>query len=84
MSIVRLSRPYRPHILPGMDTAHLLSAFGLVIGTVDYTLLVRRRARLRRQLREAEATQEIGLQGSSASSWSIARRSPPADPATAG
>jgi hypothetical protein len=46
-----------------MDSSHLLSAFGLVIGTVDYTLLVRRRARLRRQLREAEASQQIGLQG---------------------
>jgi hypothetical protein len=63
MTIVWLSPPRRSHILPGMDTAHLLSAFGLVIGTADYTLLVRRRARLRRQLREAEASQDIGLQG---------------------
>jgi len=63
MTIVWLSRRRRFHILRGMDTAHLLSAFGLVIGTVDYTLLVRRRARLRRQLREAEASQDIGLQG---------------------
>jgi hypothetical protein len=46
-----------------MDAAHLLSAFGLVIGTVDYSLLVRRRARARRLLRDAEASQQIGLQG---------------------
>jgi hypothetical protein len=46
-----------------MDAAHLLSAFGLVIGTVDYSLLVRRRARARRMLREAEASQQVGLQG---------------------
>ena len=63
MTIVWLSGRCRSHILPGMDTAHLLSAFGLVIGTVDYSLLVRRRARLRRQLREAQASQDIGLQG---------------------
>jgi hypothetical protein len=63
MTIVWLCPPGRSHILPGMDTVHLLSTFGLVIGTVDYTLLVRRRARLRRRLREAEASQDIGLQG---------------------
>jgi hypothetical protein len=50
-------------MLSGMDTAHLLSAFGLMIGTLDYSLLVRRRDRVRRQLRETEATQQIGLQG---------------------
>ena len=43
-----------------MDVTHLLAAVGLVIGTVDYSLLVRRRARSRRQQR---AAQDIGLQG---------------------
>jgi hypothetical protein len=43
-----------------MDAAHLLSAVGIVIGTIDYTLLIRRRARKRRQL---ESAQHIGLQG---------------------
>ena len=43
-----------------MDAVHLLSALGLVIGTVDYSLLIRRRARQRRQVRDAQV---IGLQG---------------------
>ena len=43
-----------------MDAVHLLSALGLVIGTLDYSLLVRRRARQRRQARDAQV---IGLQG---------------------
>jgi hypothetical protein len=46
-----------------MDAAHLLSALGLVIGTADYSLMVRRRAKVRRQLRETEASQQIGLRG---------------------
>ena len=46
-----------------MDAAHLLSTIGLVLGTVDYSLLVRRRAVQRRRMRELEATQETGLQG---------------------
>jgi hypothetical protein len=63
MTIVGLSGPRRRGMVRGVDTAHLLSVFGLVIGTVDYSLLVRRRARVRRQLREVEATQQAGLQG---------------------
>jgi hypothetical protein len=43
-----------------MDAVYLISGLGLMIGTVDYSLLVRRRARLRRQVRDA---QMIGLQG---------------------
>ncbi|HEY8177391.1 MAG TPA: hypothetical protein VIH19_02235 [Candidatus Limnocylindria bacterium] len=40
-----------------MDPTQLLAACGLVIGTVDYALLVRRRAAMRRQWREASARQ---------------------------
>ena len=46
-----------------MDPTQLLAACGLVIGTVDYALLVRRRAAMRRQWREAAAAQEAGLHG---------------------
>jgi hypothetical protein len=46
-----------------MDPTQLLAACGLVIGTVDYALLVRRRAALRRQWREAAAAHEAGLHG---------------------
>jgi hypothetical protein len=63
MTIGGLWRRWQRPILHGMDPAHVLSAFGLVLGTVDYSLLVRRRARVRRRLREAEASQQIGLQG---------------------
>ena len=44
-------------------TVQLLSALGLVLATLDYSLLVRRRADLRRQRREAAAVQQSGLQG---------------------
>ncbi len=40
-----------------MDPTQLLAACGLLIGTVDYALLVRRRAAMRRQWREASARQ---------------------------
>jgi len=43
--------------------APLLAACGLVVGTVDYALLVRRRAALRRRWREVAAAQEAGLHG---------------------
>lgn len=43
-----------------MEFSHLLAAVGLVIGTLDYSLLVRRRARARRQQLVA---QDIGLRG---------------------
>ncbi|HKO32512.1 MAG TPA: hypothetical protein VJY85_02080 [Candidatus Limnocylindria bacterium] len=46
-----------------MDPTQLLAACGLVIGTVDYALMVRRRAAMRRQWREAAAAQDAGLQG---------------------
>ena len=46
-----------------MDPAQLLAACGLVIGTVDYALLVRRRAAMRRHWREMSAAQDAGLQG---------------------
>jgi hypothetical protein len=62
-TIVGLSRQWRRDILRIMDTAHLLSAFGLVIGTVEYSLLVWRRAKLRRLLREVEVSRQLGLQG---------------------
>ena len=42
---------------PHMDPTQLLAACGLLIGTVDYALLVRRRAAMRRQWREASARQ---------------------------
>jgi hypothetical protein len=43
--------------------AQVLSAVGLVIGTVDYSLLIRRRAARRRQARQARMVEETGLQG---------------------
>jgi hypothetical protein len=46
-----------------MDPTQLLAACGLVIGTVDYALMIRRRAAMRRQWREAMAAQEAGLHG---------------------
>ena len=46
-----------------MDPTQLLAACGLVIGTVDYALLVRRRAAMRRHWREAAAAEEAGLHG---------------------
>lgn len=46
-----------------MDPTQLLAACGLVIGTVDYALMVRRRATMRRLWREAAAAQEAGLHG---------------------
>jgi len=47
----------------GMDPTQLLAACGLVIGTVDYALMVRRRAAMRRHWREAAAAQDAGLHG---------------------
>ena len=46
-----------------MDPTQLLAACGLVIGTVDYALMVRRRAAMRRHWREAAAAQDAGLHG---------------------
>ena len=46
-----------------MDPTQLLAACGLLIGTVDYALMVRRRAAMRRHWREVAATQDAGLQG---------------------
>jgi predicted MarR family transcription regulator len=46
-----------------VDPTQLLAACGLVIGTVDYALMVRRRAHQRRLWREAAAAQEAGLHG---------------------
>lgn len=46
-----------------MDPTQLLAACGLLIGTVDYALMVRRRAALRRHWREVAAAQEAGLHG---------------------
>ncbi len=46
-----------------MDPTQLLAACGLVIGTVDYALMVRRRAAMRRHWREVAAAQQAGLQG---------------------
>ena len=43
-----------------MDAVHVMAAMGLVIGTIDYLLLIRRRARMRRQL---ESSHAVGLQG---------------------
>ncbi len=43
-----------------MDALHMLSIAGLMIGALDYALLVRRRARKRRLLESAHLT---GLQG---------------------
>jgi hypothetical protein len=40
-----------------VDPTQLLAACGLVIGTVDYALLVRRRAAMRRQWRAAMVSQ---------------------------
>jgi hypothetical protein len=45
-----------------MEPSQLLSAFGLLVGTVDYTLLVRRREDARRR-RDEEAAHRSGLQG---------------------
>jgi hypothetical protein len=42
-------------------TAQMLAALGIVLGTVDYALLVRRRAGDRRRQRLAEATGLLGL-----------------------
>jgi hypothetical protein len=44
-------------------TAQLLSAMGLLIGTLDYSLLVRRRAVSRRHARQIALVEESGLQG---------------------
>lgn len=46
-----------------MDPTQLLAACGLLIGTVDYALMVRRRAAMRRHWREVQAAQEAGLHG---------------------
>ena len=46
-----------------VDPTQLLAACGLLIGTVDYALMVRRRAAMRRHWREVAAAQEAGLQG---------------------
>jgi hypothetical protein len=46
-----------------MDPTQLLAACGLVIGTVDYALMVRRRAAMRRRWREQAAAQAAGLHG---------------------
>jgi predicted MarR family transcription regulator len=53
----------RPADHPVVDPTHLLAACGLVIGTVDYALMVRRRAAERRHWREAAAAQAAGLHG---------------------
>lgn len=44
-------------------TAQLLSAIGLAIGTIDYAIVIRRRARQRRRAAEMESVQMSGLQG---------------------
>jgi hypothetical protein len=44
-------------------TAQLLSAVGLLIGTLDYSLLIRRRARMRRNARQSAMVEQSGLQG---------------------
>jgi len=46
-----------------VDPTQLLAACGLLIGTVDYALMVRRRAAMRRHWREVAAAQEAGLHG---------------------
>ena len=46
-----------------VDPTQLLAACGLLIGTVDYALMVRRRAAMRRHWREVQAAQEAGLHG---------------------
>lgn len=46
-----------------MDPTQLLAACGLVIGTVDYAVMVRRRAAMRRRWRDRAAAQDSGLQG---------------------
>ena len=46
-----------------MDPTQLLAACGLLIGTVDYALMVRRRAAMRRHWREVAAAQDAGLHG---------------------
>lgn len=53
--------PHADH--DAMDPTQLLAACGLLIGTVDYALMVRRRAAMRRHWREVVATQDAGLQG---------------------
>lgn len=42
------------------STAHLLAALGIVLGTIDYALLIRRRADEQRR-RTVEATGLLGL-----------------------
>jgi hypothetical protein len=44
-------------------TAQLLSAVGLLIGTLDYSLLIRRRASMRRNARQSAMVEQSGLQG---------------------
>lgn len=44
-------------------TAQLLSAVGLLLGAIDYSLLIRRRAAARRRLRDAALVEQSGLQG---------------------
>jgi hypothetical protein len=61
--MVALPMAAAPTILRLMDTAQLLLALGLVFGTLDYGLMIRRRAAVRRRQLEAEAAQQIGLQG---------------------
>ncbi|MGH6914130.1 MAG: hypothetical protein ACREH3_10535, partial [Geminicoccales bacterium] len=51
-------------IVRRMETAtQLLGAMGLLIGALDYTLLIRRRAEARRRARDAESVEQSGLQG---------------------
>lgn len=44
-------------------TAQLLTVLGLVLGTVDYALLIRRRGEARRREAALHAVQLTGLQG---------------------
>jgi len=63
MTNVAWLTPAARSTMPPMDPTQLLAACGLVVGTVDYALLVRRRAAMRRRWREVAAAQEAGLHG---------------------